>query len=170
MEPQSDGDAIVTADLFDRYPDLLNVCDVQFRSFGTRRGFYGPCVTLKVFEDHRPVLAALQSPGRGRILVIDAGGSLRVGVLGDRLAAIGMKSGWIGTVIFGAVRDTAGIDKLAFGVKALGATARRGERETTGIADVPVTFGNCVFEPGDWVYADIDAVTVSKSKLALDEG
>jgi regulator of ribonuclease activity A len=130
----------------------------------------GPCATLKVFEDHRPVLAALQSPGRGRILVIDAGGSLRIGVLGDRLASIGMNNEWLGAVIFGAVRDTVGIDKLAFGVKALGATARRGERETAGFADVPVTFGNCTFEPGDWVYADVDAVTVSKSKLALDGG
>lgn len=164
----SEENSIVTADLFDRYPNLLNVCDTQFRSFGTRADFFGQCSTLKVFEDHRPVLAALNSPGKKRVLVVDAGGLLRVGVLGDRLSMIGLENGWIGAVIFGAVRDTAGINKLDFGVKALGTTARRGDRETRGVVDVPVTFGNCTFEPGDWVYADIDAVTVSKSKLALD--
>lgn len=159
---------IVTADLFDQYPDHLAVCEAQFRSFGRRRSLFGECATLKVFEAHTPVLEVLKTAGNGRILVVDAGGSLRVGVLGDRLAAIGLENGWAGAVIFGAVRDTVGIDALDFGVKALGATARRDLSKVHGAFSVPIAFGGCRFAPGDWIYADVDAVMVSKSKLLLN--
>jgi len=158
---------IVTADIFDLHHAELGVCELQFRSFGGRRSFFGPCTTVKVFEDHNPVLEILSTPGAGRILVIDAGGSLRVGVMGDRVAAAGVRNGWIGAIIFGAIRDSAGINGLDFGVKALGATARRGWTQTPGEKAVPVAFGSVRFEPGDWVYADEDCVLAAKRELAL---
>jgi regulator of ribonuclease activity A len=158
---------IVTADLYDQYHSTAAVCEAQFRSYGRRLQFFGPCATLKVFEDHTPVLAALEKPGNGRVLVVDAGGSLRIGVMGDRVAGVGAKNGWTGAVIFGAVRDSLGINELDFGVKALGATARRGWQQTTGLNDIPVTFGSVTFAPGAWIYADQDAVLVSPTKLEL---
>jgi hypothetical protein len=39
-------------------------------------------------------LQALEDSGRGRVLVVDAGGSMRCAVLGDNLAAMGVKNGW----------------------------------------------------------------------------
>jgi regulator of ribonuclease activity A len=158
---------IVTADIFDAYHTEVSVCEAQFRSFGKRKSLVGECETLKVFEDHTPVLEALQRPGQGRILIVDAGGSLRVGVLGDRLAAVGVRNDWSGAVVFGAVRDSTGIDALEFGVKALGATARRGSLKTKGFHNVPVAFGSAQFEPGNWIYADTDCVLVSKAKLII---
>jgi regulator of ribonuclease activity A len=159
--------SIVTADLYDAHHARVRVCDVQFRSYGMRRSFFGPCVTLKVFEDHIPVLETLRTPGDGRVLVVDAGGSLRIGVMGDRVATVGVENGWAGAVIFGAVRDSAGIDGLDFGVKALGATARRTWIHTQGHRDVPVEFGAARFETGNWVYADPDAVLISDARLDL---
>jgi regulator of ribonuclease activity A len=158
---------IVTADIFDAYHTQVAVCEAQFRSFGKRKSLVGECETLKVFEDHTPVLEALQRPGQGRVLIVDAGGSLRVGVLGDRLAAVGMRNGWSGAIVYGAVRDSGGIDGLEFGVKALGVTARRGSLKTTGFHNVPITFGSAQFEPGNWIYADTDCVLVSKTKLTI---
>ena len=115
--------------------------NLQFRSFGQRRSFHGRCVTVRTFEDHLPVLEALQKPGNDGVLVVDAGGSLRVGVMGDRVAEVGMRNGWAGAIIHGAIRDSAGIDQLDFGVKALGATARRTWLHGTGHHAVPLAFG-----------------------------
>jgi regulator of ribonuclease activity A len=160
---------IVTADIYDVYHASLDVCDLQFRSFGQRRSFYGRCVTVKTFEDHLPVLEALQKPGNGNVLVVDGGGSLRVGVMGDRVAEVGVRNGWAGAIIYGAIRDSAGIDQLDFGVKALGATARRTWLHGTGHHAVPLAFGGARFAPGAWVYADGDCVLTSANELDLSK-
>jgi regulator of ribonuclease activity A len=147
-----------TADLFDAQPDRIMVCDLQFRSFGKRLSFSGTCVTVSVIEDHRPVLAALEEAGRGRVLVVDGRGSLRIGLCGDRLAGIAATNGWAGLVVNGAIRDSRGIDALDIGVKALGTTARRSASPAPTERDVPVTFGGVTFIPGLRVYSDTDAV------------
>ena len=156
---------ISTADLYDAHPDLVRVCETQFRSYGGLSSFSGPCDTLATFEDHAPVLRALERPGLGRILVVDGQGSLRIGLMGDRLAGIAVKNGWGGVILNGAIRDTAGIDALPLGVKALGATARKNWQATLGTPDMPVHFGGITFLPGDWIYADRDCVVVSAEKL-----
>ena len=160
---------IVTADIYDVYHASLNVCELQFRSFGQRRSFYGRCVTVRTFEDHLPVLEALQKPGNGGVLVVDAGGSLRIGVMGDRVAEVGVRNGWVGAIIYGAIRDSSGIDQLDFGVKALGVTARRTWLHGTGHHDGPLTFGGAPFAPGCWIYADSDCVLTSKDELDLSK-
>jgi regulator of ribonuclease activity A len=158
---------IVTADLYDAHHSKLNVCELQFRSYGRRKSFFGECVTLKAFEDHSPILSAVQGEGRGRILVVDGGGSTRVGMMGDRVAEIAIQNGWAGAVIFGAIRDSGGIDELDFGVKALGATARRSWLKSEGFSGIPLGFGSVTFETGMWVYADADSVLVSRVKLDI---
>ena len=158
---------IVTADLYDAHHETVGVCALQFRSFGKRRSFSGPCATVATFEDHTPVLTFLSEPGNGRILVVDGQGSLRVGVMGDRLAEIGVRNGWAGIVINGAIRDSLGIDALDIGVKALGATARRGWISGPSARDIPLGFGGVTFVPGNWVYADVDSVLVSPAELAF---
>ncbi|MCB2126720.1 MAG: ribonuclease E activity regulator RraA [Rhodobacteraceae bacterium] len=155
-----------TADLFDAHPDIVRVCEAQFRSFGRHEAFAGACSTVSTFEDHRPVLAAVESDGQGRVLVVDGHGSLRVGLMGDRLAGIAARNGWRGVVIYGAIRDSAGIDQLDIGVKALGTTARRSTAPAQATRDEPVSFGSATFSPGDWVYADRDCVIVAGVRLA----
>ena len=158
---------IVTADLFDQYHEALDVCELQFRSFGRVSTGFGPCSTLSTFEDHTPVLRALSEPGNGRVLVVDAGGSLRVGVMGDRLASTGVTNGWAGVIINGAIRDSAGIDQLDLFVKAIGTTARRSWTPTASQRDTVLQFGGAIFTPGHWVYADRDCVIVSPRSLDL---
>ncbi len=157
--------AICTADLYDLHHASLQVCELQFRSFGGVDSFFGPCATVATFEDHTPVLRALETEGRGRVLVVDGQGSLRVGLMGDRLAEIGVTNGWRGVIINGAIRDSAGIDALAIGVRALGTTARRGWTPGAATGPGPVNFGGATFAPGDWVYADRDCVILSRSEL-----
>lgn len=157
---------IVTADLYDAHHQTVGVCALQFRSFGKKRAFFGPCATVATFEDHTPVLEALSGPGDGRVLVVDGQGSLRIGLMGDRLAGIGVKNGWAGVVVNGAIRDSLGIDALDIGVKALGATPRRGWSAGPSMLDIPLGFGGVVFTPGAWIYADVDGVLVSPAELS----
>ncbi len=154
-----------TADLHDANPGQVWVCATQFRSFGKRLTFSGPCVTVKVYEDHRPVKALVESPGEGRVLVVDGGGSFRVGLLGDMMATNAVKNGWAGVVINGVVRDSRRVDTLEIGVKAIGTSARRGDDETPGLLDLPLSFGGVTFRPGWWIYADADAVITSERPL-----
>jgi regulator of ribonuclease activity A len=156
----------VTADLFDRYSDRVAVCDLQWRSFGALPVFAGPCVPLWSARDHRPVLHMLEQPGEGRVLVVDVDGCLTVGVMGDRLGGLALRNGWAGVVINGVIRDSAAINAMVIGVKALGTTARRAQTPTNGSTSRAVEFGGVRFEPGHWVYADEDAVLVSA--VALD--
>jgi regulator of ribonuclease activity A len=73
----------------------------------------------------------------------------------------------VGVIIFGAIRDSTAVAKLNLGIKALGTTARRAMNKTHGQIGGIVGFGNAVFRPGDWVYADADAVVVSRTELDL---
>ena len=156
-----------TADLFDANPSSAAVCDVQFRSFGARTAFSGPCLTLLSHEDHRPVLMTLSVPGNGRVLVVDVRGSMRTGVLGDRLASKAVSNGWAGVIVHGVIRDSEALHDLDVGIKAIGTTARRSEVERGGVTGGPVSFGGVTFNTGDWVYADLDAVIVARSELSL---
>ncbi len=164
MDPKKE---IVTPDIFDRYHEEIEVVDLQFRSFGRRLAFAGPCVTVKCLEDNRIVAELAGRQGEGRVMVIDGGGSMRVAMMGDVLAERAMTNGWVGAVIHGVVRDSPQIDRLEFAIKALGTTCRRRTVELAGAVDVPVTFGGVTFRSGDWVYADVDAVVRSSRELPL---
>ncbi|MEU8298864.1 ribonuclease E activity regulator RraA [Micromonospora sp. NPDC048909] len=149
-----------TADLYDRYGDLLGSCDTQLRQFGGVHAFAGPAVTVRCFEDNALVRSIVAEPGAGRVLVVDGGGSVHTALMGDLIAAAAADNGWAGVVINGAVRDVAALAALPIGIKALGANPRKSAKSGVGERDVPVTFGNCVFSPGSEVHSDDDGVVV----------
>ncbi|WP_299819642.1 ribonuclease E activity regulator RraA [uncultured Jannaschia sp.] len=161
---------IVTADLYDLHHQNVGVVDLPLRSFGGLDSFFGPCQTLRVERDHRPVLAELRTPGLGRILVVDAIGHVDTGVMGDRLAAIGVENGWRGVVVAGAIRDSRGTRPLPFGVMALGVTPRKGWRENPSDVGRPVEIGGVPVTSGMWIYADVDGVLIAPEELELPGG
>lgn len=141
--------------------------DLQFRCFGRRFRFWGEVETLRVFEDHAPVRDAVAEEGRGRVLVVDGGGSLRIGLLGDRIASKAIENDWTGIVVAGAIRDSEVIDGLEIGIRSLGTTARRSNAEREGLRGIPLFVGGVLCRPGDFLYADRDAVLVSRTALDL---
>ena len=74
------------------------------RDFGGLRRFCGPIATVKCFEDNSLVKTALGEPGEGRVLVVDAGGSLRCALVGDNLAVLGADNKWAGIVVLDLAR------------------------------------------------------------------
>jgi regulator of ribonuclease activity A len=154
-----------TADLYDQYEDALRVCEPIFRDFGGMLRFHGPVVTVKCFEDNSLVKSTLAEPGEGRVLVVDAGGSLRCAMLGDLIAASAVEHGWAGVVLFGCVRDRVELASMSLGIKALASTPRKSQRRGEGQRNIPVSFAGVRFAPGDWVYCDEDGILVAERAL-----
>jgi len=152
---------IKTADLVDTHDAQVRFCHAPLRLFGTRRAFHGTIRTIRTFEDNVLIKATLGEPGAGRVLVVDAGGSTRLAVVGDMLAEIGRASGWAGLVLYGAIRDVAEINAMDFGVYALGSSPKKSAKAGTGSVDVPVNFGGIDFTPGAYLYADEDGILVA---------
>ena len=157
--------SLLTADLVDEHESSLRCCEVQFRQFGGVARFAGPVRTIKCFEDNTLIKQALSGPGEGAVLVVDGGGSLRCSLLGDYIAGLGVKNGWAGMVIWGAVRDVVALGQLAIGLKALGSNPLRSTKTGSGLRDVAVSFGGAVFRPQDWLYSDEDGIVVSDRRL-----
>lgn len=154
-----------TADLCDAHEGKLRVVTPMFRSYGGRTRFGGQIATLKVFEDNSLVRAALETPGQGRVLVVDGGGSMRCALVGDQLAQLGGKNGWSGVIVYGCIRDSRAIGTMDIGAFALGTHPLKSIKKGVGDADIAVSFGGVTFAPGEFVYADEDGVVVSATPL-----
>ena len=155
----------VTCDLCDDNPADLRVCEPMFSQFGGRDRFGGEIVTAKCFEDNSRVKETLGTPGKGKVLVVDGGGSLRCALLGDMIGEDAVKNGWEGVIVYGCVRYVDALGTLDLGVQALGAIPLKSNRRGEGQKDIPVTFGGVTFVPGEYVYADNNGVIVSAKKL-----
>lgn len=156
---------IQTADLCDANEGQISVVAPMFRSFGGRSAFGGPIATLKVFEDNSLVRSALESPGQGRVLVVDGGGSMRCALVGDQLALLAVRNGWEGIIVYGCIRDSKAIAAMDLGVFAIGTHPLKSIKKGAGDSDVPVSFGGVCFVPGHHVYADEDGVILSSTAL-----
>lgn len=154
-----------TADLCDLHAGELQICEPLFRDYGGRLCFSGPIRTVKCFEDNSRVREALESPGEGHVLVVDAGGSRRCAMLGDNLAQLAIDNGWSGVLLYGCIRDSADIGRMPIGVKALATHPLKSEKRGEGLRDVELRFAGVCFRPGAWLYADGDGVIVAERDL-----
>lgn len=157
-----------TADLCDKYADEVQILEpMVFGDFGGKLEFSGPISTVKCFEDNSLVRAALEQPGQGRVLVVDGGGSDRCALMGDNVAQLMIDNDWAGALIYGCIRDSGEISEMDVAVKALATHPKKSNKQSIGEQDVPVRFGGVTFEPGHWLYADLDGVIVSTRELSL---
>jgi regulator of ribonuclease activity A len=158
-----------TTDLCDDHPEQLSdgrlaVLPPLFRHFGKRIKFRGPATTLKVFEDNALVRTVLETPGGGKVLVIDGGASLRCALVGGQLALLAQDNGWSGIVVNGCVRDSDEINACEIGVRALAAHPQKSSKHGVGERDARVVIGGVGIAPGDWIYADADGILVARNQ------
>ena len=158
-----------TADLCDAYPERVRVALPMLYDFGGLPAFHGEVSTLRSVEDYRPVLRTLEEAGRGRVLVVDGGGSTRRAILGERLLGTALRNGWAGVIVNGVIRDSAITADIPVGLRALGTIPCRGESGAAGVRDVPVEFAGVVFVPGDWLWADRDGLIAGDAALAREQ-
>lgn len=150
----------LTADLADREGTSVRSCDLQFRSYGGRAVFSGRIRTVTCFQDNALLKKVLSEPGEGRVLVIDGAGSVHTALIGDVIAELGRCNGWSGVIAHGAIRDSAVIGEMDFGVKALGTNPRKSSKNGEGEVDEDVELGGITFKPGEHVYCDQDGIVV----------
>ena len=136
-----------------------------FQSFGGVLAFSGPVSTVKCHEDNTLVKAAVDSPGEGRVLVVDGGASLRRALLGGNLGAAAARNGWAGVVIDGCVRDVAELALCDTGIRALAAMPLPTEKRKEGQREVAVQLQGVWVRPGEWLYADEDGIVISATPL-----
>lgn len=155
----------VTCDLCDDFPEVVRVCEPLFANYGGLNAFGGEIVTVKCHEDNSRVKELLATPGQGRVLVVDGGGSLRCALLGDLIGASAVKQGWAGVIVYGCVRDVDALAELDLGIQAIAAMPLKSVRKGVGEVGLAITFAGVTFNPGEYVYADNNGVIVSKQKL-----
>ncbi|GAB2725360.1 ribonuclease E activity regulator RraA [Melaminivora jejuensis] len=161
--------SFATCDLCDAHKaddsGAFRVLPPGFHSYGGVAAFCGPVQTVYCFEDNSLVKAAVDSPGAGRVLVVDGGASLRRALVGGNLAASAARNGWAGIVVNGCVRDVAELNAAQVGIRALGLVPLPTQKRGTGQSGVAVQVQGVWVRPGDWLYADADGIVVSDRAL-----
>lgn len=154
-------------DICDEHFDLLQVLPPVFTDYGKRRIFSGEVVTVKCFEDNSIVKELVGTPGHGRVIVVDGGGSLRRALLGDMLAAKAADSGWSGLVIHGCVRDVEILKTIDLGVRALRPIPVKTDKRGEGQLNVAIDIAGARVEPGQFLYADANGIVVAQHDLGV---
>lgn len=162
--------SFLTCDICDANEDKLATGELRvlppiFMKFGRQDKFFGPAVTLKVFEENSLVRSKLESPGNGQVLVIDGGGSLRCALVGGNLASLAQQNGWAGILVNGCVRDVEEINACNIGVRALASFPVRSSKRASGEQDVRISIAGVGIHPGDWIYVDADGVLAASENL-----
>jgi regulator of ribonuclease activity A len=157
-----------TCDLCDAHKadssGALRVLPPVFHSYGGRSRFAGTVSTVQCLDDNSRVKEAVNTPGDGRVLVVDAGGTLRRSMVGGLLATAAAKNGWAGIVVWGAVRDKAELAAADVGIRALALTPMPTDRKDQGLRDVPVDIDGLIVRPGEYLVADDDGIVVLPAK------
>ncbi|MEX2175797.1 MAG: hypothetical protein WD872_15645, partial [Pirellulaceae bacterium] len=95
------------------------------------------------------------------VLIAAAGGSVRSGLWGELLSTAARRTGCVGAIVDGAVRDVAKMAAMGFPVWARGTCLYDSKDRNRVIdIDVPVEIDGVLFSPGDLVVADTDGVVV----------
>ena len=152
-------------DLCDEHEHKVEILAPIFKDFGAQTTFWGKVVTVRCFEDNSRVRELFATPGAGRVLVVDGGGSVNRALMGDQVAQTAIDNGWAGVVFYGAIRDAGAISTMALGVKALASCPMKTEKRGVGEVDIDVTFAGVTINSGDYLYADINGIIVSREAL-----
>jgi 4-hydroxy-4-methyl-2-oxoglutarate aldolase len=138
------------------------VMQPQIRPVWPGARLFGPAYTAachanSIITVHKALLEA--SPGD--VLVVDSGHDASGALFAGIMATEAHRSGLVGLVTDGAVRDSAHLQQLGFPAFARSITPRVGTNRRVGQTGVPVSCGGVLVRPGDYVLADADGVVVT---------
>lgn len=157
-----------TSELCDLFADNVDVVEPMFVSFGGRSSYGGEITTIKCFEDKGLIDKVLSQSGKGKVLLIDGGGSMRRALIDASSAQLALENEWEGIVCYGSVREVESLEEMDIGIHAIASIPVNAEFEQTGEADVAVNFGGVTFLPEDHIYADSTGVILSPEPLDIE--
>jgi len=145
--------------------NILVVLNQFFILLEKKKAFSGKITTLKLFEDNSFVRKQLESNGKGKVLVVDGGASLRCALFGDKLAELAITNKWEGIIVNGCIRDSYLINQMDIAIKAINTSPVKSIKRNIGKMNIPVNFSGVTFIPGQFVYSDNDGVLINKKRL-----
>ena len=154
-----------TPDLSDKYPDKDFLLD--FQCFSRIKSMHGQISTVFCPDDNSFVREMLSENGHQKIMFIDGAKSKNVALLGDNLAALAIENNWSGIIVNGRIRDAEIISQLDVAIFALGTCPRKSSKKNQGKKNIELSIDGLTIKPGDWVYADINGILISDSKLEI---
>ena len=118
----------------------------------------GPALPVRHFGSVDVFLEAMQGAQPGEVLVIDNGGRLDEGCIGDLTALEAQNCGLAGIVVWGAHRDTPELRQIPLPIFSYGmcpsGPQRLDPRDRSALRSA--RFGDFLVEPSDVVFADDD--------------
>ena len=122
--------------------------------------------------DPRPYeleLKAVDSCRPDDVLIAAAGGTTRSGLWGELLSTAARRSGCVGAIVDGAVRDVKKMRAMGFPIFARGTCIYDSkDRNRVVDVDVPVEIDGIQFSPGDLVLADEDGIVVVPQRVEAE--
>ena len=109
----------------------------------------------------------LNSPGKNRVLIIDAKGVSHASMVGDQIATKALENNWNGIIVDGYVRDIEVLKTIPIGIYATGTIPKKTDKKDLGSFGVDIFVGGIFIQPGNWVYIDANGWVISKSELVL---
>jgi 4-hydroxy-4-methyl-2-oxoglutarate aldolase len=149
---------------------------VLIRPLTTSGVLIGRCKTTLWAEmahvDDKPYELELKAVDTCRpddVLIAAAGGSCKSGLWGELLSTAARRSGCVGAIVDGAVRDVVKMTAMGFPVFARG-TSPYDSRDRNRVIDidVPIEIGGVLFSPGDLIIADADGIVVVPQAVEAD--
>ncbi|MFK8243480.1 MULTISPECIES: RraA family protein [unclassified Facklamia] len=121
----------------------------------------GPAITVKLRPaDNLMLHKAISIAKEGDVIVVDTGGTYNYSILGDLMATSAFKKGIAGFVIDGCIRDIDELIEKKFPVFTCGVTPAVGDKDGPGEINYPISCGNVVVMPGDYIVGDDNGVVV----------
>ena len=128
----------------------------------------GPAVTVRTAPgDWAKPVEAIDVANAGDVIVVDAAGQPPA-IWGELATESSLNKGLAGLVVNGAVRDTADIRRMGFGVWTKLVTSHAGEPKGYGEINQPIEISGQRILPGDWIAADDDGVMVLPRGKAVE--
>lgn len=157
-----------TSELCDTFAEQVDVLDPLFEHYGGITSFGGQVQTVKCFEDNALIVTLLGQEGRGKVLVIDGGGSTRRGLIDAEIAELAAENNWEGIVCNGSVREVDALEDINIGILALNSIPVAAEDVGTGEEEVAINFAGVTFLPDDHLYADSTGTILSADPLDIE--
>lgn len=158
-----------TADYCDAHPDKVTVLGPGYSNYGGASMSQGEVITIELDRNNADLITLLREEnGRGKIVVVDAQQAYYA-IVGEKLMQLAQVGGFAGIIVNGYVRDSFQIKDIPVALYALGTCSRKFIPVTQGKRDIPLSFGDAEFRPGDYVYTDTDGVIVTAKDLRNHE-